>query len=49
MRVSKAKHSLRAGIYAVDFAACPEILPRSVSACMAIGLGNLTPTCDNLI
>ena len=27
MRVSKAKHSLSAGIYAVDFAACPEILP----------------------
>ena len=28
MRVSKAKHSPGAGIYAVDFAACPEILPR---------------------
>ena len=28
VRVSKANHSLSAGIYAVDFAACPEILPR---------------------
>ena len=28
MRISKAKHSLSAGIYAVDFAACPEKLPR---------------------
>jgi hypothetical protein len=28
MRVSKAKHFRSAGIYTVDFAACPEILPR---------------------
>ena len=28
MRVSKTNHSLSAGIYAADFAACPKILPR---------------------
>ncbi len=28
VRVSKANHSLSAGVYAVDFGACPEKLPR---------------------
>ena len=30
MRFSKADHSLGTGIDAVDFAACPDILPRRV-------------------
>jgi hypothetical protein len=37
VRVSKANHSLSAGIYAVDFGACPEKLPRPSEPTLSTG------------